>query len=118
MPYTIGALEVRRALAAMAARNETGASITYARLPTDLRGHVDWRHAATAGVAVTATVGADGHIACATTDGGAACSATEPALLPWPPTGPSLVVFAVLKLLVWYPMPVMPGSAEMPCADG
>jgi len=42
------------------------------------------------------------------------------ALQPWPPKGPRFLIFILTKLLVYYPVPLLPGSdlTEMVCCDG
>ena len=49
---------------------------------------------------------------------GAPCAADEPAMLGWPPAGPPWAVWLLLKVLVFYPAPLLPGHVEMPCSDG
>ena len=45
-------------------------------------------------------------------------AADEPALMPWPPTGPRWAVELLLRVLVFYPVPLLPGFVEMACCDG
>ena len=122
--YTVPALELRRLLADARVRGETSFALTYARLPTSGSGAngqgrgVDWQHAASSGGAVTVTVDAHGRTSCAVDATQEPCAADEPALMPWPPDGPGWLVWLTLKLLVWYPVPLLPGSVEMACCDG
>ena len=64
------------------------------------------------------TVDAHGRTSCAVDATQEPCAADEPALMPWPPDGPGWLVWLTLKLLVWYPVPLLPGSVEMACCDG
>ncbi|EOD30103.1 hypothetical protein EMIHUDRAFT_203571 [Emiliania huxleyi CCMP1516] len=120
--YTVHALELRR-LISEARQRDTNFSITYARLPSQSGGGggIDWASAATAGTPVTYTHQAGvggGEERCVVNASGRACAADEPALLPWPPAGPRWAVALLLRVLVFYPVPVLPGFVEMACCDG
>ena len=65
--------------------------------------------------------GCAGQTSATATDGSGnalSCAADEPALLPWPPAGPRWAVALLLRVLVFYPVPVLPGFVEMACCDG
>ena len=111
VPYTLPALELRRALAEARASNESF-TMTYVRL-TGIQGDQSWR-SHSSGVRVTLTEDGRGARRCVIGEGilfgGAACKLDEVALQP-APRG------LLYKLSLFFPLPVLPGVDELACMD-
>lgn len=109
--YTLPALELRRALAEVRARNESF-SIEYEHLP-GLVGDETWRQSAVASQVRFETDGS-AWSKCRSREAGSlfwgACAEEELALLP-APTG------LMMKWMLFFAYPIVPGLEELPCMD-